>query len=172
MGGAGDEEGGRPTGLTLWTDGSRDESGAVGYAVAWRKGQSWAGRKAHMGYYQEVYDAECAAIARALGGAADRAKRHKLGRVRIFTDAQAALKRMTYDEPGPGQTYALQARQAIATLRKREPAVEIEIRWCPAHKGIPGMRQRTDGKAGGLRTGRPRCRVAEACLAADIPGTP
>ena len=63
------------------------------------------------------------------------AKRHKLGRVRIFTDA---LKRMTHDEPGPGQTYALQARQAIAALRKREPAVEIEIRWCPAHKGIPG----------------------------------
>jgi len=125
-------------GLTLWTDGSRDENGAVAYAVAWRKGRSWAGRKAHMGYYQEAYDAECAAIARALDVAADRAKRHKLGRVRIFTDAQAALKRMTHDEPGPGQTCAQQARQAIAALRKREPAVEIEIRWCPAHKGIPG----------------------------------
>jgi len=109
-------------GLTLWTDGSRDENGAVGYAVAWRNGQSWVRRKAHMGYYQEAYDAECAVIARALDVAADRAKWHKLGRVRIFTDAQAALKRMTYDEPGPGQTYALQARQAIAALRKRKPA--------------------------------------------------
>ena len=45
---------------------------------------------------------------------------------------------MTHDEPGPGQTYAIQARQAIAILRKQEPAIEIEIRWCPAHKGIPG----------------------------------
>jgi len=43
-----------------------------------------------------------------------------------------------HDEPGPVQTYAIQARQAIAALRKQEPAVEIEIRWFPAHKGIPG----------------------------------
>jgi len=35
----------------------------------------------------------------------------------------------------PGQTYALQARMAIATLREREPSVEIEIRWCPRTKG-------------------------------------
>ena len=74
-------------------------------------------RKVHMGFFQETYDAECAAIARALAVAAERAKRCKLGRVRIFTDAQAAIARMTHDEPGPGQTYALQARQAIATLR-------------------------------------------------------
>jgi len=46
----------------LWTDGSRDGNGAVGYAVAWRKGQSWAGSMAHMGYYKEAYDAECAPI--------------------------------------------------------------------------------------------------------------
>ena len=45
---------------------------------------------------------------------------------------------MTHDEPGPGQTYALQARKAIAALSEREPTVEMEIRWCPAHKGIPG----------------------------------
>jgi len=80
-------------GLTLWTDGSRDENGGTGYTVVWRKGRSWAGRKVHMGYFQEAYDAECAAIARALAVAAGRAKRHKLGRVRIFTDAQAAITR-------------------------------------------------------------------------------
>jgi len=45
---------------------------------------------------------------------------------------------MTHYEPSPGRTYALQARQAIAALRKQEPAVELEIRWCPAHKGILG----------------------------------
>ena len=54
-----------------------------------------------MRHYQEACDAECAAIARALGVAADRAKRRKLGRVRIFTDPQAAIERMTHDEPGP-----------------------------------------------------------------------
>jgi len=54
--------------------------------------------------------------------------------------AQAAITRMTHDEPGPGQTYA---RKAIAALRVREPSVEVEIRWCPAHKkGSPGTRSR------------------------------
>ena len=48
------------------------------------------------------------------------------------------MKLHRYDEPGPGQTYAIQARQAIAILRRQEPAIEVEIRWCPAHKGIPG----------------------------------
>ena len=94
-------------GLVLWTDGSRDENGGTRYAVVWKKGRWWAGRKVHMGYYQEAYDAECVAIARALAVAAEQAKRHKLGRVRIFTDAQAAITRLTHDEPGPGQTYAL-----------------------------------------------------------------
>jgi len=80
-----------------------------------RKRRRWAGRKVHMGYYQEAYDSECAAIARAQAVAAGQARRHKLGRVRIFTDAQAAI---AHDEPGPGQTYAIQARQAIAILRR------------------------------------------------------
>ena len=48
---------------------------------------------------------------------------------------QNLITRMTHDEPGPGQTYALQARKAIAALREREPSVDIEIRWCPAQKG-------------------------------------
>ena len=60
-----------------------------------------------MEFFQEAYDAECAAIARDLAVAAERSKRRKLGRVRIFTDAQAAITRMTHGEPGPGQTYAL-----------------------------------------------------------------
>ena len=141
--------------------------------------RKWAGRKVHMGYYQEAYDAECAAIARAQAVAAAQAKRNKLGRVRIFTDAQAAITRMTHDEPGPGQTYAIQARQAIAILHKQEPAIEIEIRWCPAHKGIPGERGRRQvGQTGCQRTGRPRggmadtCRRHENATATELPGAP
>ena len=106
--------------------------------MVWKKGQSWAGRKAHMGFFREAYDTKCAAIARALAVAVERSKRRKLGRVRIFTDAQAAITRMAHGETGPGQTYALQARKAIAALHERKPSVEIEIRWCPVHKGIPG----------------------------------
>jgi len=58
-------EGTRP-GLTMFTDGSRLDGGATGYSVVWKKGQTWAGVKVQMGNNQEAYDAECAALARAL----------------------------------------------------------------------------------------------------------
>jgi len=45
MGGVGGRKAYGQPGLTLWTDGSRDENGVVVYAVAWRKGQSWAGKR-------------------------------------------------------------------------------------------------------------------------------
>jgi len=59
-------------------------------------------------------------------------------RVTIFSDAQTAIRRMASDEPGPGQRYALQAQKHIATLRRARPGIMIEIRWCPAHKGVAG----------------------------------
>jgi len=126
-------------GLTMFTDGSRLDDGAVGYAVVWKNpsGLSWKGVKAHMGGNQEAYDAECAALARALEEAASRNTTPE--RVTIFSDAQAAIKRMASDEPGPGQKYALQARRHIAALRKARPGITIEIRWCPAHKGVAGQ---------------------------------
>jgi hypothetical protein len=52
-------------GLTMFTDGSRLDSGA-GSAVVWKNGQFWKDIKTHMGYNQEAYDAERAARARAL----------------------------------------------------------------------------------------------------------
>ena len=45
-------------GLTIFTDGSRLENGATGYAVVWKNGQTWKGHKTHMGWGQEAYDAE------------------------------------------------------------------------------------------------------------------
>jgi len=51
---------------------------------------------------------------------------------------QAAIRRMASDEPSPGQQYAIRARKHIAALRRARPGSTIEIRWCPAHKGIGG----------------------------------
>jgi len=110
--------------------------GAAGYAVVWKNGESWKGIKAHMGHSQEAYDAECAALARTLESASRRNTIPE--RVTIVTDAQAAIRRMGSDEPGLGQQYALQARKHIAALRSASPGIIIEIRWCPAHKGIAG----------------------------------
>jgi len=122
-------------GLVMFTDGSRLEDGAAGYAVVWKNGLSWKGIKTHLGYNQEAFDAECAALARALNSAS---RRNTVpNRVTIFTDAQAAIQRMASDEPGPGQKYALESRKSIAALRRAVPGI-IEVRWCPAHEGVEG----------------------------------
>jgi ribonuclease HI len=123
-------------GLTMFTDGSRLDNGATGYAVVWQNGKSWVGIKTHMDKNQEAYDAERAALARALEVAL---KRQTVpARITIFTDAQAAIKRMASEEPGPSQKYAILARKHIAALRNARADITIEIRWCPAHKGVPG----------------------------------
>jgi len=59
-------------------------------------------------------------------------------RVTMFSGAQAAIRRMASDGPGPGQQCALQARKRIAALQRARPGIITEIRWCPAHKGIAG----------------------------------
>ena len=113
-------------GLVMFTDGSRLEEGAAGYAVAWKNGQTWKGIKTHMGYNQEAFDAECAALARALESAS---RRNTVpNHITIFTDAQAAIQRMASDEPGAGQKYALEARKHIATLRRAVPGIISETR--------------------------------------------
>jgi len=144
-------------GLSIFTDGSRLENGATGYAVAWKRGASWKGRKTHMGWGQEAFNAECAAIARALQVSATR--NHAVGTVTIFTDAQAAIWRMTSGDPGPGQKCALEARRHIAALRAKQPNVKIEIRWCPSHQGIEGNEIADQWAKRRRRTGRPRSRM-------------
>jgi hypothetical protein len=59
-------------------------------------------------------------------------------RVPVFTDAQAAIQRITSEEPGPGQKYAIQARKWSADLRRRKPEAVVEIRWCLAYQGVTG----------------------------------
>jgi hypothetical protein len=49
-------------------------------------------------------------------------------RVAIFADAQAAIRRMASEEPGPGQMYAIQARKNMAALRRAQAGITIEIR--------------------------------------------
>jgi len=120
----------------MFTDVSRLDGGAVGYSVVWKKGLTWEGAKVHMGSNQEAYDAECAALAHALEITSQRNTTPE--RVTIFSDAQAAIRWMASDEPGPGQKYAIQARRHIAALRRARPGITIEIRWCSAHKEIAG----------------------------------
>jgi len=125
----------------MFTDGSGIDYGAVGYAEVWKNGQTWKGIKTHIGYNQEAYGAECAALARALKLVSRRSTVPE--HVTIFTDVQAAIRQMASDDPGLGQQHTLQARKHIATLRKARPGIIIEKWWCLAHKGIAGN-EKTD----------------------------
>ena len=56
----------RPS-TTIWTDGSRLDSGRIEAACAWQNQDGeWTGRCFHLGNNKEVFDAEAYAIYRAL----------------------------------------------------------------------------------------------------------
>ena len=119
----------------------------------------------HRGYDQEAYDLEYVALSWELEEAA---RRHTVPeRVTIFTDAQTAIQRLASEEPGPGQKYAIQARRHIAALRKARPGITIEIRWCPAHKGVP-----RNEKAGEWRSLRQMSQITGSEVAAGRPVPP
>ena len=52
---------------TVWTDGSRQETGEVRAACVWETPGGWTGQRYHLATNKEVFDAEVFAIYRALG---------------------------------------------------------------------------------------------------------
>jgi len=131
-------------GLTTSTDGSRLDGGATGYAVGWKRGLTWKDIKTHLGDNQEAYDAECGAMARALEKAASRNLTPE--RVTIFSDAQAAIRRMASAEPGPGQQYALQARKHIAVWRRQGQVSPLRSSGVLPTKESRATRRPTSGR--------------------------
>jgi len=66
--------------------------------------------------------------------------------------SQAAIRQMASEEPGQGQKYALQERKHIVVLRRVRPDITIEIRWWPAHKGVPRNEKPTNGPSSRWRS--------------------
>jgi ribonuclease HI len=127
-------------GIAIFTDSSKFEDGYTGCAAVWKSGDAsgWQGRKLFMGRNKEVFDAELYAIWVGLASARDHLKDNWTGAklITIFTDAQAALKRIQNDDPGPGQWLA---RRILRTERQlRQAGWTTEFRWVPGHKGIEG----------------------------------
>jgi len=79
-------------------------------------------------------------------GFGNAARRHKTPeRVTIFTNAQAAIRCMATEEPGPGRMYAIQARRHIVALWKARPEITIEIGWCRPAKESQKTRRLMSG---------------------------
>jgi ribonuclease HI len=95
-----------------------------------------------MGRNKEFFDAEIYAIWVGLKAANDRAEREENDgprAVTIFTDAQAALKRIRNEASGPGQWLV---RRILHTERQlRQAQWTTEFRWVSGHKGIEGHQE-------------------------------
>ena len=81
-----------------------------------------------------AFDAELSALARAVELSAHGAVPGSS--VRIFTDSQAAMRRVLDDRPGPGQWEAV--RCIIGARRLQQRGAAISIHWVPGHAGITG----------------------------------
>ncbi|KAJ5809035.1 reverse transcriptase [Penicillium pulvis] len=116
--------------LIIYTDGSGIE-GKVGAAVVVEATREH--RHCQMGTEQDstVYSAEL----RAIEMATELVQEHAQHAV-IFSDSQAALQALLRPRMPSGQVYL---RGAIENLQKlAEQDIQVELRWIPAHQGIPG----------------------------------
>jgi ribonuclease HI len=123
----------------IWTDGSRDDLGNVGAAVAWKDGTEWTGLKYRLGRNKEVLDAELFALLRAtimIGDQVEDMITEGVQKIIIFTDSQAALNRIQHNEPGPGQTWASAIIRSTEEICRQN--IQLEFRWVPGHAGIEG----------------------------------
>jgi len=90
-----------------------------------------------------------------------------------FSDAQAAIRRMASDEPGPGQQYAQQARKHVATLHQSRPGIIIEVWSCPAHKGVAGNEKADEwAKIGPEKPGTRGVQSPNFPVRAEVRGAP
>ena len=81
-----------------------------------------------------AFDAELSSLARAIELCAHQAAPGI--HFRIFTDSQAAMRRVIDDRPGPGQQEAIRSILGAERLRQREAS--ISVHWVPGHAGIAG----------------------------------
>jgi ribonuclease HI len=123
--------------MRIWSDGSRDQTGRAGTGIAWKaENGEWKERRIHLGQNKEVYDAELYGIAEAVSIAHRIVKKTGHTRIAVFSDAQAALKRIKDNSTGPGQWLALRTIERVK--RARGDGVNVTIQWIPGHKGVEG----------------------------------
>ena len=81
-----------------------------------------------------AFDAEMSALSRAVELCAHEAAPSI--HFRVFTDSQAAMRRLVDDRPGPGQREAIRGILAAGRVVRKEAG--ISIHWVPGHAGVAG----------------------------------
>jgi hypothetical protein len=91
---------------SIFTDGSRMDSGYTGCSVVWRQtNREWRKERYNLGKRKEIYDAELYAIPETVSLAYRRNIRtpDDVETIHIYSDSTAALKRLKDPNPSPGQ---------------------------------------------------------------------
>ena len=120
---------------TLWTDGSRQEDGAVGVACVWRSLEgAWTGRRFLLGKNKEVFDAEVFAVWQALRALEQRNERDR--KYTISLDSTSDITRVREEARGPGKCLGVAATEVGTRLAAA--GNRVTVRWVPAHAGAEG----------------------------------
>ena len=109
----------------------------MGAAVAWRRSDGWGGQSTYLGKNKELFDAEVYAILQAVKIMNARGEGNQS--YTIFSDSQAAIARVRYDDCRPAQALARAVVDFSCELHQRGNS--ITIRWAPSREGVEGNEQ-------------------------------
>jgi len=122
-----------------WTDGSHSDNGRVGAAAMFNHGTEWRARCRYLDTgHMDLFDAELWAIGLTLGETVKKREtlqRHGVMTVAVFSNLQAAIRRMAHPEPYSGQQAARRINRRVQALLAN--CITTEIHWVPGYSGVP-----------------------------------
>ena len=125
--------------IVVYPDGSKAENNNTGAAIFSLKVnendefETW-----NLGKECEVFDAELFAIQRGMIYAKNRINSNFVQDIWIFSDSQAALKRLKKQDKSAGQETTQKIRKTAEEITKAHPNMKIYLEWVPSHSKIAG----------------------------------